>query len=71
MDWTQPLVVNDGTLYAGENGGRWLTDFSSYEAAIEIIGIYRRNETVYSARDTSCCTDIDLELAAAVNYDER
>jgi hypothetical protein len=71
MDWTQPLVVNGGTLYAGVNGDRWLGEFSSYEAAIEIMGIQREQRIVYSAMETACCTETDLELAAAIDFDER
>lgn len=71
MDWTKPLVVNGGTLYAGANGDRWLGEFSSYEAALEIMSIRREQRTVYSARETHCCTEADLELAEAINFDER
>jgi hypothetical protein len=71
MDWTQPLVVNGGTLYAGANGDRWLGEFSSYEAALEIMSIRREQRTVYSARETACCTEMDIEQAEAIDYDER
>ncbi|MDN7703297.1 hypothetical protein QZM15_32960 [Burkholderia sp. AU44665] len=71
MDWTQPLVVNGGTLYSGVNGDRWLGEFSSHEAALEIMAIQREQRTVYSSRETHCCTEGDLELAAAIDFDER
>ncbi|WP_333998258.1 hypothetical protein [Burkholderia orbicola] len=71
MDWTQPLIVNGGTLYAGVNGDRWLGEFSSHEAAIEIMGIQREQRVVFSAQETACCTETDLELAAAIDFDER
>lgn len=71
MDWTQPLVVNGRTLYSGVNGDRWLGEFSSHEAALEIMAIQREQRTVYNFRETHCCLESDLELAAAIDYDER
>lgn len=68
MDWYQELTITDGTMYAGS---RWLGDFSSHEAAIEIMGIQREQRTVFSARETACCTEDNLELAAAIDFDER
>ncbi|MDN7988962.1 hypothetical protein QZM97_02615 [Burkholderia orbicola] len=68
MDWYQNLSIVDGTMYAGS---RWLGEFSSHEAAIEIMGIQREQRVVFSARETACCTETDLELAAAIDYDER
>lgn len=71
MDWTQPLVVNGGTLYAGVNGDRWLGEFSSYEATREAMSIKREQRVVYSERDTYCMTASDLDLLEAIDYDER
>ncbi|QTO46367.1 hypothetical protein [Burkholderia latens] len=70
MDWTQPLVVNGGTLYAGVNGDRWLGEFSSYEAALEAMTIKREQRVVYSERDTYCMTESDIDLLEAIDYDE-
>jgi hypothetical protein len=55
-------------MYAGS---RWIGSFSSHEAALEIMSIRREQRTVYSARETHCCTESDLELAEAINFDER
>lgn len=71
MDWTQPLVVNGGTLYAGANGDRWLGEFSSYEAALEALSIKREQRVVLTERDTYCMTDSDLDLLEAIDADER
>lgn len=71
MNWNQALVVNGGTLYAGVNGDRWLGEFSSHEAALEIMSIQRGQRKVFNHRETFCCTEDDLELAAAIDFDER
>lgn len=68
MDWYQDLDVQNGVMYAGS---RWLGEFSSHEAALEIMTIQREQRKVYSARETYCCTEMDLELAAAIDFDER
>ena len=68
MDWYQELTINNGTMYAGS---RWIGSFSSHEAALEIMSIRREQRTVYSARETERCTESDLELAEAINFDER
>ncbi|UEP23138.1 hypothetical protein LL999_23120 [Burkholderia ambifaria] len=68
MDWYQEISVTNGVMYAGS---RWIGSFSSHEAALEIMSIRREQRTVYSARETYCCTEMDLELASAIDYDER
>ncbi|WP_175739991.1 hypothetical protein [Burkholderia ambifaria] len=68
MDWYQEISVTNGVMYAGS---RWIGSFSSHEAALEIMSIRREQRTVYSARETHCCTEADLELAEAINFDER
>jgi hypothetical protein len=68
MDWYQDISVTNGVMYAGS---RWIGSFSSHEAALEIMSIRREQRTVYSARETACCTEMDLEQAEAIDYDER
>ena len=68
MDWYQEISVTNGVMYAGS---RWIGSFSSHEAALEIMSIRREQRTVYSARETACCTEMDLEQAEAIDYDER
>lgn len=71
MDWTQPLVVSDSTLFAGVNGERWLGSFSSHEAAIEALTLRRECREVLTADETYCCTESDLDLLAAIDADEE
>jgi len=71
MDWTQPLVVNDGTLYAGANGDRWLGSFSCHRAALEALTIKRHHHHVLTSADTHFMSDSDIDLMECIDYDER
>lgn len=68
MDWYQEISVNNGVMYAGS---RWLGEFSSHEAALEAMSIKREQRVVLTERDTYCMTESDLDLLAAIDFDER
>lgn len=68
MNWYRELTITNGTMYAGS---RWLGDFSSHEAAIEVMTMRREQRVALTSRDTRCCTETDLELAAAIDFDEK
>jgi hypothetical protein len=66
MDWSQPMTIVSGTLYAGD---RWVGTLSSHAAALAGLRMMRGDPDLVCAECSPLTTD-DLDLLEAIDADE-